>query len=182
MTRRAGGADPGVPGSGHCAPPPREDLGRRGASRAVPPRLTQAQTHLGSRAGSPRPLQRGSGCRGQRSPALIPVRSLGASPQPRRQPAACAARAAPPSRREPRARRRPARPPFPSPPGRPSPGRALAARLHPGPVRPAGQPFLARPAESRRWPHPPGRLPRHLPPCAPPQPTPLQWFHCTDDH
>lgn len=138
MTRRESGADPGVPGSGHSAPPPREDLGRRGASRAVPPRLTQAQTHLGSRAGSPPPLQRGSGCRGRRGPARIPGRSLRAGPPPA---PARAARATPPTSPEPRARRRPARPPFPSPPGRPSPGRALAARLHPGPVGPAGQPF-----------------------------------------
>lgn len=72
----------------------------------------------------------------------------------------------------------PARPSFPSPPGRPCPWRALAARLHPGPVRPAGQPFLARPAESQRWPHPPRPPGSWLAPGAPPPSPP----HFSDAH
>lgn len=51
MTCGEGGLAPGAPGSRHSAPPLPE---------ASPPRLTKAQTHLGFRAGSPRPAQRGS--------------------------------------------------------------------------------------------------------------------------
>lgn len=164
-----GGLDLGVPGAHDSAPPLPEDLGRVRASRAVPPRLTQAQTHLGSRAGSPRRLQRGSRrCGRPVGPTPILVRS-------RRAPSR--ARAAPTSRLEPGA---PGRPPFPSPPGRPGPVRAPAARLHPGPVRPAGQPFLARPAESQRWPHPPASMPAGTRPATPRSPPRSSDAHFTD--
>lgn len=85
---------PGPWGSG--LPPQRSapagGVERVPASRGVPQRLTKAQTHLGSRAGSPRPAQRGSrGCGRPGGPAPILVRGRCA---PR-------SRAAPTSRPEP---------------------------------------------------------------------------------
>lgn len=145
------------------------------ASQGVPQRLTKAQTHLGSHAGSPRPAQRGSGgCGRPGGPAPILV----------------GGRCAPRSRAAPRplpapspGSSAPGRPPFPSPPGRLCPGRALAAPWRPGPVGPAGPPFLARPAESQRWPHPPAPVsdPGWLR-VAPPTHTPLSLSHSSDAH
>lgn len=165
MFCKEGGLDLGVPGSHHSALPLPAESGGFGPP-GVHPWLTNAQTHLGSRAGSPRPAQRGSrscGWPGGSAPILVVGRQ--APPQRRLLPTRSPGLPAP------------ARPSFPSPPGRPCPWRALAARLHPGPVRPAGQPFLARPAESQRWPHPPRPPGSWLAPGRPPHtpsPPPLQ--------
>lgn len=119
---------------------PRRSLGWARGSRGAPPRLTKAQAHLGSRAGSPRPAQRGSGgCGRPGGSAPIPV----------------GGRRAPASAPRPLPAGSPGSPaPLPVTPRAALPREGPGGRLASGPVRPAGPPFLARPAESRHWPHP----------------------------
>lgn len=172
MTCRKGSLDPEVPGSHRSAPPLLEELGGFGPPGESPrgsPRRRHisalAQGLRGRLSGAPEaagglrttvPSWLAAAARLAAAPRLLPARSPG-SPAP-------------------------GQPPFPSPPGRPCPGRALAARLHPRLVRPAGQPFLARPVESQRWPHPPvpaSDLGWHQPP---PPHTLLAHPHSSDAH
>lgn len=120
------------------------------ASQGVPQRLTKAQTHLGSHAGSPRPAQRGSGgCGRPGGPAPILV---GGRCAPRSRAAPRRAHFPPRAR----ARRRPAGLPSRHPPGGSAPG---------GPWRLLGVPGrsdrLGRPSWPARLSHSAGpTLPR----------------------